>query len=183
MTVDRNAAQAAMVEFLRALGHDPAAHPELAGTAAHVVEAFADDFLSGEGVDLGALIHAGRVESDAATGSNLVVLRDLDVATLCPHHLTPALGRATVGYVPGRHLIGVGTLARLVDACARRLTLQERLGELVVDTLMQHAGARGAFCRLTLRHGCLCARGARQPDAWLETLAHAGELDSPERLR
>jgi GTP cyclohydrolase IA len=183
MSVDRAAAADAIAAFLRALGHDPSLDGQLLDTPAKVVAAFADELLSGEGVDLENLLRSGSMAIDGAAPPGSVVVRDLAVVTVCPHHLTLALGRATVSYLPGTRLLGLGTLARLVDACARRLTLQERIGQQVVEALVQHAGARGAMCRLTLRHGCLCARGACQPDACVETLATAGELYSPDLLR
>ena len=71
----------------------------------------------------------------------------------------------------------------MVDACARRLALQEQVGEHVVDSLVNLAGARGAFCQLTLRHSCLSARGARQADATVRTQAAAGDLAGPDAAR
>jgi len=109
-----------------------------------------------------------------------VIVRDLAVATLCPHHLMPALGHAAVAYVPGTRLLGIGTLAGLLDAYARRLTLQETIGENVARALVEHAGALGACCELTLAHSCMSARGTRQADARVRSLATAGSLALPE---
>jgi GTP cyclohydrolase I len=77
-------------------------------------------------------------------------------------------------------VLGLGTIAKLVDACARRLVLQEQIGQDVVAALVGLAGARGAYCRITLRHGCLSARGERQAGASVLTLAAAGDLAGPE---
>ena len=95
--------------------------------------------------------------------------------------MIPALGTAAVVYLPGERLLGLGTLAALVDACARRLTMQEQIGQAVVDALMGATGARGAVCEIELRHACLCARGARQARATVRTLAAAGDLAQPAR--
>jgi GTP cyclohydrolase I len=97
---------------------------------------------------------------------------------MCPHHLLPGIGAATVAYLPGDRVVGIGGLARTVDAFARRLTLQETIGEAVVRALLDHAGARGAYCRLELSHACLSARGARQPEAIVVTIARGGEAIS-----
>jgi GTP cyclohydrolase I len=179
MRVNREAAEHAIREFLRALGHDPDQSPELRQTPARVARAFCEDLLSGYAVDIAQLISSGTVTCDQEPPPGLVAVRDLAVATVCPHHLTPSWGKATVAYAPGARLLGVGTLAKLVDACARRLALQEEVGQCVVDALVQHGGARGALCRLSLRHGCLCARGARQPDALVHTVATSGTLSDP----
>ncbi len=183
MAVDREAARGAVRAFLRALGHDPAANPELADTPARVTAAFADELLAGYEVEIGDLIVNGSepiAESPERPG--LVMVRDLAVAAVCPHHLTTSLGRAAVCYLPGRRLLGLGTLAKLVDAVSRRLIFQETIGTRVVDALMGHGQARGAFCMLGLTHGCLCARGARQPGATVHTSAAAGVLADPGSL-
>ncbi|MGC4090681.1 MAG: GTP cyclohydrolase I [Polyangiaceae bacterium] len=171
---DQQAAAQAVAAFLRALGYD-GNEPDLQGTPERVAQAYASELLSGDYIDLGALLQQG---SEAATDAHrgLVLVRDIDVVTVCPHHLLPAVGKATVAYHPGQRLLGLGTLARLAQACGRRLALQEAVGEQVVRALIDHAGARGAFCRLELLHTCLSARGAEQPNARLVTLARAGSL-------
>jgi GTP cyclohydrolase I len=175
MNVDRKAAEQAVRSFLTALGLDPDSDPELRRTPALVAEAFETDLLAGYSTDISKLVQGEASPLDAASPRGAVVLRGIDVATMCPHHLLPAMGTATVAYLPGRSLVGLGTLARLVDAFARRLTLQEAIGEGVVQALVEHAGARGAFCRIELRHACVAIRGARQAHATAVTFAQKGE--------
>ncbi|HLV67680.1 MAG TPA: GTP cyclohydrolase I [Polyangiaceae bacterium] len=178
-SVDRVAAEQGISTFLRALGYD-LDDPLFAKTPARVVEAFATELLTGETVDLEALLEEG---SNPAPGpSGLVVVRDIRVSTICPHHLLPGLGTALIAYEPGARLVGLGTLARLVDAAARRLTLQESIGERVVRALVGTVGARAAVCRLELVHTCLATRGARQPEARLVTVARAGTFSDPAAL-
>ncbi len=175
MAVDKQKAEQAIAAFLRALGHDPAVTPELSRTPALVTEAFERELLAGYSIDVPALLAAesGKLRPEDPRGA--VVLRNVQVATLCPHHLLPGLGTATVAYIPGDRVVGIGALARTVEAFARRLTLQETIGLAVVQALVDHAGARGAYCRLELSHACLSARGARQAEATLVTVARAGE--------
>ena len=180
MSFDRKAAERAIADFLRALGRDPDGDPALAETPARMSEAFATDLLAGYAVDIRALFDDGS-EPGGSQGE-IVTLGGISVATICPHHLMPALGHAIVAYLPGSKLLGIGTLSRLVDAFARRLTLQEKIGENVVGALVEHGGALGAYCELRLSHSCLSARGARQAQAELVTVARAGELKDPRRL-
>jgi GTP cyclohydrolase I len=175
--IDRAAAEQAIAAFLRALGHDPTTDPELRDTPARVTAAFADELLSGYLVDPAELVRQGTCATEAGVAGDLVTVRGLFVATTCPHHLLPAVGTATVAYLPGACCLGVGTIARLVDAFARRLTLQETVARAVVDALMQLAGARGAYCHLDLVHTCLTCRGAREPNARVGVTARAGELE------
>jgi GTP cyclohydrolase I len=168
--VDRQAAARAIDTFLRALGRDPAHEPELSGTGERVAAAYADELLAGYAVDVDELLS----HSVFAGTSQLVVVRDVPVSTMCPHHLMPSTGTATVAFGPDEHLIGIGTVARLVDAYARRLMLQEQLGERVVAALQKHLAPRWAACRLVLTHACMTARGERAHGTRVETLALAG---------
>jgi len=182
MSVDRPAAARAIADFLRALGFDPAQHPDLAETPERVTEAFADDLLRGHTVDIARLIQQGSCEAPPGAASGAVAVTNIAVATTCPHHLMPALGIAHVVYLPGKALLGIGTLSALVDAFARRLTLQEAIAQNVVAALLEHAGARGAYCELELAHGCLQARGERKAGALVRSSARGGEFAARDAL-
>ena len=169
--MDCEAAARAIEAFLRALGRDPALEPELAGTGERVARAWADDLLAGYAVDTDVLL----AENVLAGTSALVVVRDLPVATTCPHHLMPSTGEATVAFAPRDRLVGVGAAARLVDAFARRLALQEQIGEHVVGALERHLHPRWAACRIVLSHACMTARGERTHGARVETVATRGD--------
>jgi GTP cyclohydrolase IA len=169
--LNREAAARAIEAFLRALGRDPSSEPELVGTGERVARAWAEELLEGYAVDVDALL-AGNV---LAGTSQLVVVRDLPVATMCPHHLMPSTGAATVAFAPGERLVGLGTVARVVDAFARRLALQEQLGEHVVGALQRHLRPRWAACRIVLSHACMTARGERTHGARVETVATSGD--------
>jgi GTP cyclohydrolase I len=175
--MDRKRAESAMAEFLSALGtHDGAVEE----TASRVTAAYFDELLWGYGIDLERLVVAGseQVEGEA----DPVVIEGLTTATVCPHHLLAARGRAIVAYVPGRRVLGLGTVARLVDACSRRFVLQEQIARDVTHALTEYAGAEGAFCRLTFDHACLQTRGARQPGAQVTTWSAVGSLQDPGLL-
>jgi GTP cyclohydrolase IA len=182
MPVNREAAERAISEFLKALGFDPREHPDLAETPQRVTEAFTQDLLRGHAVDVRELLRAGACAAPASAKGNLVAVTDISVASLCPHHLLPALGVAHVVYLPGTALLGIGTITALVDAFARRLTLQEAIAQNVVTALVEHAGARGAYCELALEHGCLRARGERQTHAIVRSSSRAGELLAREAV-
>ncbi len=174
---DLGRAEHAVLDFLEALGFDPKNDSELRDTPARVVAAFANELLRGYEVDLEMLFSEPCV-APAARSGQWVLLRDLNLATVCPHHLLPALGVASVGYVAGERLFGLGTLASLVDALSRRLALQEGIGQDVVDALMQHGGAQAAYCEITLTHSCLSARTPGRELAKVTTLATSASLSA-----
>jgi GTP cyclohydrolase I len=166
---DRIAAARAIEAFLRAIGRDPDRDPNLRGTGERVADAFLTELCDGYDVDLGALLRTNVVDGR----SGVVVVRDVGVTTMCPHHLLPAIGRATIAFAPHEKLVGIGALVRLLDASAHRLTLQEEIGDRVVATIVKELGARWAGCRLVMTHACMVARGERRHDAKVETVAMA----------
>ena len=182
MAIDRARAERAVREFLLALGRDADGDAELRGTPERVVDAYGKDLLSGYDVDVPALLSEGEAISENKV-SGLVALTGIAISTVCPHHLLLSNGSASVAYRPGLRLFGLGTLAALVNAYARRLSLQESIGESVVSALVEHGGARAAYCEIRLVHGCLVARGSRQVGTELTTTARRGDLDAAELLQ
>jgi GTP cyclohydrolase I len=175
--VDKPRARQAIAEFLQALG---LWDETLKDTPARVTDAFVDELLAGHHINLADLIQSG---SEAVRGpSDPVLIENLNVATVCPHHLLVAQGKALVAYVPGSRLLGLGTVAQLVDACSRRLVFQEQIAHQVTGALMQHLGAQGAFCRIQLSHACLGARGSHQAEAMVTTWSAVGKLSDPALL-
>lgn len=170
--MDKVAAARAIDAFLLALGRDPNEEPELRGTGARVAAAFADELCRGYAVDVDALLRENTILVDS---SGLVFLRDIAVSTICPHHLMLGTGLATVAYAPRGKILGVGAIARVVDAFSQRLALQEAIGEDVVKALAAHLDPEWAMCRIVMSHGCMTARGERRHGAMLDTLAVRGD--------
>ena len=149
--------------FLDGLGLPPEVRrgPDLDKTEARVAEAWANDLLDGYRHDPAEIL----AEAMPSSGRELVAVTGIDFHSICPHHLLPSRGLAHVAYVPGGRVVGFGQLARLVDALAHRLVLEEDLARQVAEALMVHAGARGAACVLEAEQMCLSVRGERRPRA------------------
>lgn len=171
VAVDRVRAEAAVHDLLAAWGIAPD-DPRIVRTAARVAEASAQ-MLAGEGVDPVPLLRDGRI---AAPDSGLVLLRNIRFSSLCEHHLLPFDGWVHLAYQPGDSIVGFGRLYDLVSVLAGRLTLQERLGEDLVDALMLGLDARGALAVIEASQGCVTARGPRQHDSDAVTVAARGGL-------
>jgi GTP cyclohydrolase IA len=179
VAVDRARAERAVREFLLAFGRDADADPDLVGTPSRVVEAYEHELLSGYDVNVPQLLSEGEAISETKV-SGFIALSGISLSTICPHHLLLSNGSACVVYRPGSRLFGLGTLASLVNAYARRLSLQEAIGENVAQALVEHGGARAAYCEVRLVHGCLVARGSRQAGTELTTTARRGNIDAAE---
>ena len=164
----------AIEAFLRALGHDPLHDDALRGTGARVAALYDEQLLDGYRVDVPSLFGEW---SPAGQGAQLVVVHRLATHVVCPHHLTLGVGHAAVAYLPTDRVVGLGVLARVVDAHARRLVLQEDAGRAIAHAILEGTHARGAACMLSLRHGCLEHQGERKRGARVRTLAFAGTFE------
>lgn len=166
-------AERALETFLRAIGAPVDDDPELRGTPRRVAEAYANELLSGYDDDPAAIL----ADSTASSAKDLIVVRDLSIATMCPHHLLPATGIAHVGYLPGRRIVGLGALGKLVDAYSRRFALQEDLASNVANALIEYLGARGAACVIDLSPTCMTIRGDKRAHARAVSMAFRGALE------
>ncbi|MGW3494046.1 GTP cyclohydrolase I FolE [Streptomyces sp. NPDC001020] len=108
----------------------------------------------------------------------MVLVKDIEIVSLCEHHLLPFHGVAHVGYIPAESgkITGLSKLARLVDVFARRPQVQERLTTQIADSLMRILEARGAIVVIEAEHMCMSVRGIRKPGAKTTTSAVRGQL-------
>ncbi|MFE3183936.1 GTP cyclohydrolase I FolE [Streptomyces violascens] len=111
----------------------------------------------------------------------MILVKDIEIVSLCEHHLLPFHGVAHVGYIPAESgkITGLSKLARLVDVFARRPQVQERLTTQVADSLMRILDARGAIVVIEAEHMCMSVRGIRKPGAKTTTSAVRGQLRDP----
>jgi GTP cyclohydrolase I len=111
----------------------------------------------------------------------MVLVRDIEIVSVCEHHLLPFRGVAHVGYIPAASgkVTGLSKLARLVEVYARRLQIQERLTSQIADALTHILDARGAIVVVEAEHLCMSARGIRKPGARTTTSAVRGQLRLP----
>ena len=108
----------------------------------------------------------------------MVVLRDIPFHSICEHHLLPFMGKAHVAYLPRGKVVGISKLARVVEACARRPQVQERLTGQIADLLMDKLDARGVGVIIEANHTCMTIRGVRKPGAVMVTSAMRGLFKS-----
>ncbi|HSN92649.1 MAG TPA: GTP cyclohydrolase I [Anaeromyxobacteraceae bacterium] len=170
----RRSVAAAVEAFLDALDLPPAvrAGGDLRGTPGRVAEAWLGDLLDGYRQDPSRILG----EATASPSRDLVAVTGIDFHSVCPHHLLPSRGVAHVAYLPGGRVVGFGQIVRLVDALAHRLVLEEDLAAQVAESLVRHAGARGAACLLEAEQLCVTVRGARRPRARTHAEAFAGTM-------
>jgi GTP cyclohydrolase I len=178
MAVDKARIEALTRELLIAIGEDPD-REGLARTPRRVAEAW--NFLtSGYRADMDALINEAIFTQST---NSMVIVKNIEVYSLCEHHLLPFYGRCHIGYIPTGKVFGVSKLARLVDMFARRLQLQERLTEQVSQAIMEQIGARGVGVMMEARHLCMMMRGVEKQNSVMVTSSVLGTFRESQATR
>jgi GTP cyclohydrolase IA len=176
--IDTGRVEAAVAEILAAIGEDPT-RAGLVATPTRVAESYVE-FFSGLGVDpVSHLQDATEIELTQGELGELVLLRDIEFRSMCEHHLLPFNGVAHIAYVPGRRIVGLGKLPRVVETLAARPQLQERLTEEIAEALQVGLEPAGLLVVLDASHGCVTVRGVRQSRSTTVTLATRGTLSDP----
>ena len=121
----------------------------------------------------------------AAEHDEMVMVRDIPFTSLCEHHMVPFIGKAHVAYIPGDdgRITGLSKLARLVDAYARRLQVQERMTSQIADTMERALEPRGVLVVVEAEHLCMAMRGVRKPGTLTITSAVRGLFRDDPRTR
>lgn len=165
--------------MIRAAGDDP--HREgLVDTPGRVARAYGEWFRGYE-IDPVALLE--RTFGEAEAYQETVLLCDIPLVSTCEHHMAPIIGVAHVAYRPQGRVVGISKLARLVDAFARRLQLQERLTQQIAHTLWDVLAPRGAAVIIDARHGCIATRGVNHHGVAMHTECWLGDFDEDRHLR
>jgi GTP cyclohydrolase I len=157
--------------ILRALGEDPG-REGLAKTPERVAKAL--QFLThGYGLDPAAILNSAKFREDY---QQMVLVRDIEVYSLCEHHLLPFFGKAHVAYIPKEHIVGLSKIPRVVDAFARRLQVQERLTTQIRDCIQETLDPYGVAVVIEAQHMCMTMRGIQKQHSVATTSAFTGEF-------
>ncbi len=176
----RSEAEAAVRTLLRYAGDDPD-REGLLETPARVVRAYGE-FFSGYEQDPEVVL--ARTFEEVEGYDEMVIVRGIDLFSHCEHHMVSFTGRAHVGYLPDRRVVGLSKLARVVDIFARRLQIQEKLTVQIADAIDRVLQPKGVAVVIEARHDCMATRGVHKPDAMTVTSRKTGSFrDDPSTRR
>ena len=161
----REEAEEAIRTLLRWAGDDPT-REGLLDTPKRVAKAY-QEWYSGYGVDPVSLLERTFEETDGY--DEIVLLRDIRLESTCEHHMAPIIGRVHVAYLPHRRVVGISKLARVVEAYARRLQIQEKLTAQIANTLLAVLEPRGVAVVVEAAHQCMTTRGVHKPGVTMVT--------------
>ena len=118
------------------------------------------------------------------SGTNhMVILKDIELYSMCEHHMLPFYGKCAIGYISRGKVLGVSKLARIVDMFARRLQIQERMTEEIAEAVMNESRAEGVGVVIRAKHLCMMMRGVEKQNSEMTTSAVLGSFRSDERVR
>ena len=165
-------------EIIQAIGEDPS-REGLKDTPRRASDALR--FLtSGYRQDLTRIINSAVFKSNM---SEMIILKDIELYSLCEHHLLPFIGKAHVAYIPNGKVLGLSKIARIVDLYARRLQVQEQLTQQIADTMLSVTDARGVGVVIEAKHLCMMMRGVQKQNSVMKTSVMLGSFREDSRTR
>lgn len=176
---DQTAAEAAVKTLLRWAGDDPD-REGLRDTPKRVALAYRE-FFSGYDVDPARFLE--RTFEEAGDYKDMVILRNVAFDSHCEHHLVPIIGIAHVAYIPRERVVGISKLARVVEAFAKRLQIQERLTSQIADAIESTLDPRGVAVLISAQHQCMTTRGVKKPGVAMVTKSMRGIFRDNETIR
>jgi GTP cyclohydrolase I len=175
----REEAEAAVRTLLRWAGDDPS-REGLRDTPARVARAY-EDWFSGYADD--PVVFLQRTFEEVDGYDEMVVLRDIRFESHCEHHLAPIIGRAHVGYLPDRKVVGISKLARVVDAYARRLQVQEKMSAQIANCIQHILEPKGVAVVIEAAHQCMTTRGVHKTGVTMVSSMMLGAFREDSRTR
>ena len=130
--------------------------------------------------DVQEVLNGALFESD---DDEMIIVKDIELYSMCEHHMLPFFGKCHVGYLPNGKIIGLSKIARIVDVFARRLQVQETLTKQISETLMQAIGAKGVGVVIEAKHLCMMMRGVEKQNSVMKTSYMLGRFRSSHSTR
>ncbi|CAI8332621.1 MAG: GTP cyclohydrolase 1 [Cellvibrionales bacterium UBA7375] len=166
------------LKIIESTGED-VSRPGLLDTPDRAAKAFAY-LTSGYDMDIKEVINDALFPSDS---EEMVIVKDIELFSLCEHHLLPFIGKCHVAYIPSGKVLGLSKVARIVDMFARRLQIQEALAQQIASTVQEATNARGVGVIVEAKHMCMMMRGVEKQNSSMKTSAMLGSFRTDQATR
>ena len=168
----------AFLQILEQLGEDPA-RDGLADTPKRAASAI--QFLTkGYREELSEIVNNALFESDT---SEMIIVQDIELYSMCEHHLLPFIGKCHVAYLPTGKVLGLSKVARIVDMYARRLQIQENLTKQIAEAIQSVTNAAGVGVIIEAQHMCMMMRGVEKQNSMMKTSMMLGQFQGDQSTR
>lgn len=174
--MDKEKIEQAVRLFLEGIGEDPN-REGLLGTPDRVAR-MCSEIYGGLGQDAGQYLHT----TFEAKNNELILEKDIDLYSVCEHHLLPFYGKAHIAYIPDGRVAGLSKLARTIEVFAKRPQIQEQLTDQTADALMEHLKPKGVMVVIEAEHMCMTMRGVRKPGTKTLTYVCRGVFENNDEL-
>ena len=165
-------------KIIEAIGED-LNRPGLADTPKRAAGAFR--FLTqGYSQSVDSVVNGALFPSES---SEMILVQDIELYSLCEHHLLPFIGKCHVAYIPTGNVLGLSKVARIVDVFARRLQIQESLTAQIAETIMEVTNAQGVGVIIEAQHMCMMMRGVEKQNSSMKTSAMLGTFRAEQKTR
>lgn len=175
--VDTKKMEQAIRLYLEAIGEDPQ-REGLIETPARIAN-MCKEIYGGMDEDVSLYLN----KTFTATGSDMVLEKDITFYSMCEHHLMPFYGKAHIAYIPDGKVVGLSKLARTVEAFAKRAQIQEQLTKQIADAMIEHLNPKGVMVVIEAEHMCMTMRGIKKPGSKTMTYACRGAFETDDMLK
>ncbi len=168
----------AFLEILKAIGEDPS-RAGLVDTPKRAAKAM-EFLMQGYSMDIDEVVNGALFPSD---NDEIIIVKDIELYSMCEHHMLPFIGKCHVAYLPKGQVIGLSKIARIVDVYARRLQIQENLTSEIANCIVDQTGAAGAAVIIEAQHMCMMMRGVEKQNSVMTTSCMLGAFRNSPTTR
>ncbi len=168
----------AYLDILKAIGEDPE-RPGLKDTPARAAKAM-EFLMQGYTMDIDEVVNDALFPSDT---DEIIIVKDIELYSMCEHHMLPFIGKCHVAYLPKGRVIGLSKIARVVDVFARRLQIQENLTSEIANCIVEKTDAKGAAVIIEAQHMCMMMRGVQKQNSTMTTSCMLGAFRNSPSTR
>jgi GTP cyclohydrolase IA len=169
----------AICTIITSIGDDPE-RESLLETPNRIIKSYAELFA---GYRMDPNIILGKTFKNINCYEDMILLKDINFTSMCEHHMLPIIGTANIAYIPDKKIVGISKLARITEAYARRLQIQENMTVQIAESIQKHLEAKGVAVSIDAEHLCMTSRGVNKSRSIMTTSHYTGDFFTNESIK